>query len=100
MTDVKSPVTVNGTFIPKLAAKARLKFDRHGKKYMILYPERGLELNEAAAAIAKKCDGTRAVDTIVEELLLEHVGGVRDTVKVDVLEFVTELSNRGLLTRG
>ena len=96
---MKPTASVNGAFIPEFAAKVRLKFDRHAKKYMLIYPERGLELNESAATIALKCDGTRAIDMIVDEIIGEHVGAVRETVKRDVVEFVTELRNRGLLTR-
>ena len=39
------------SFIPKLAKKARLRFDRHSGKLMLIYPERGLALNESAAKI-------------------------------------------------
>ena len=30
---------------PKLAAKARLRFDRHEQRFLLLYPERGLLFN-------------------------------------------------------
>ena len=33
----------------KLAKKARLRFDRHAGRWMIMYPERGLALNESGA---------------------------------------------------
>ena len=48
------PIAIEAAFVPRLAKKARLKHDRHANKLMILYPERGLELNDAAAEIAQK----------------------------------------------
>lgn len=80
----------------KLAKKARLRFDRHSGKHMIVYPERGLELNESAAAIAKKLDGTRDAAAIAEELAREH-GADPSEVARDVEAFVEELRSKGLL---
>lgn len=88
---------IDASFVPKLARKARLKLDRHANKYMIIYPERGLELNDTAAAIAKKCDGTRTVAVITDELVREHAGAPREAIEVDVVAFVTELRDKGLL---
>jgi coenzyme PQQ biosynthesis protein PqqD len=81
---------------PKLAKKARLRFDRHSGKHMIVYPERGLELNDSAAAIAKKLDGTRDESAIVEEIVREHEGNA-DDVRRDVSAFLSELRAKGLL---
>jgi coenzyme PQQ biosynthesis protein PqqD len=90
---------IDGGFVPKLAKKARLRFDRHSGSHMIVYPERGLALNESAAEIAKRCDGNRTVGEIVEELAKAH--GVRgrqwEDVYADVVEFVTQLRDKGLL---
>jgi hypothetical protein len=36
---------------PRLAPRARLRFDRHAGQWLLLYPERGLALNASAAAI-------------------------------------------------
>jgi coenzyme PQQ biosynthesis protein PqqD len=85
------------TFVPKLAKKARLRFDRHSGGHMILYPERGLALNESAAAIAKRCDGTRTVEEIIDELAREAEPASREDVARDVLAFVEALAQKGLL---
>lgn len=92
--------TIDGAFVPKLAKKARLKLDRHANKYMIIYPERGLELNDAAAAIAQKLDGMRSVTTIAAELAEDHEGAPRDAIEKDVIAFVCELRDKGLLELG
>lgn len=90
-------MSIDAAFVPKLAKKARLKLDRHANKYMIIYPERGLELNDEAAAIAKKCDGTRSIAIIAEELAQEHEGAPREAIEKDVLAFVARLRDSGLL---
>jgi coenzyme PQQ biosynthesis protein PqqD len=86
-------VTIEPDFVPKLAKKARLRFDRHSGKHMLMYPERGLELNESAAAIVKRCDGSKSVSEIVDELAKETGADVRD----DVLAVIADLRKKGLL---
>ncbi len=92
-----SPVQIEGAFVPRLAKKARLKLDRHANKYMIIYPERGLELNDAAAEIAQKCDGARSIAGITDELAMAHDDAPRETIEADVVAFVTMLRDKGLL---
>ncbi len=79
--------------LPKLAKKARLRFDRHSGGHMLVYPERGLALNESAAKIVERCDGTRTVGAIVEELGRE----AGTDVERDVLELLAQLQKKGLL---
>ncbi len=88
---------MDGSFVPKLARKARLRFDRHESRHLLVYPERGLLLNDTAAAIVGKCDGTRSIDVIVRELGSAHDEGTRERVERDVIRFVEELRLRGLL---
>ncbi len=90
-------LVIDAAFVPRLAKKARLKLDRHANKYMIIYPERGIELNDAAAAIATKCDGSRSVGVIALELAAEHDGAPRETIEQDVIAFVSMLRDKGLL---
>jgi len=65
---------------------------------MIVYPERGLVLNETGAAIAKKCDGTRTLAAIIDELAGEH-GVARADIERDVVAFVQDLLDKRLLER-
>jgi coenzyme PQQ biosynthesis protein PqqD len=64
---------------------------------MIVYPERGLALNASAAEIAKRCDGTRTIGQIVEELAKSTDPALGEDVHRDVVAFVEELSRKGLL---
>lgn len=87
--------------VPKLAAKARLRFDRHSGKHLLVYPERGLELNASAAAIVRRCDGTRTLRAIALEVAAEAQANPDEqpAVERDVVELVEELARKGLLER-
>jgi coenzyme PQQ biosynthesis protein PqqD len=64
---------------------------------MIVYPERGLALNASAAEIAKRCDGTRTIQQIVDEIAHAVGPDAAPAVERDVLAFVEELGKKGLL---
>ncbi len=81
---------------PRLAPRARLRWDERDATYMIVYPERGLVLNETGAAIVKMCDGTRTVEQIVAELS-ELSGAAVAKVDADVRAFLERLRERKLL---
>lgn len=81
----------------RLAARVRLRFDRHSGKHVLLYPERGLELNETGAQIAALCVETRAVAEIVELAAARASDTPRAVVERDVFGFLRALEQRGLL---
>jgi pyrroloquinoline quinone biosynthesis protein D len=84
---------------PRLATKARLKWDRHANQHMLLYPERGLLLNDSAAAILQLCDGQSTVEQIARTLA-EKSGGAAPKIEADVLTFVATMLERGLVALG
>jgi pyrroloquinoline quinone biosynthesis protein D len=53
---------------PLLNKLFRLQWEEAQKAYVLLYPEGMVRLNQSAAEILKRCDGTHAVDEIVTEL--------------------------------
>jgi coenzyme PQQ biosynthesis protein PqqD len=81
---------------PRLAAKARLRFDRKSSRYMLLYPERGLVLNPTAADVLQRCDGLRTVGSIVEELAQQY-GHEVPSVEREVMTFLQTMADRGLV---
>ena len=93
------PTPLDPAFVPKLAKKARLKHDRHSNKTMILYPERGLELNDSAAEIAKRCDGTMSVLEIAKDIVVKNGldEGQIESITKDVIELLDNLQQKGLL---
>jgi pyrroloquinoline quinone biosynthesis protein D len=46
----------------------RLQWEEAQQKYVILYPEGMVELNQSSAEILKCCDGNRNLSQIVSEL--------------------------------
>ena len=81
---------------PKLAKRARLRFDEREQKHMLLYPERGLVLNASAAAIVQLCDGTRTVDDIIGALVTT-ADAPRERVDADVRSLLARLADKGLV---
>ncbi len=81
---------------PRLAVKARLRFDRKASRYMLLYPERGLVLNPTAADVLQRCDGLRTVASIVEELAQQY-GHEVPAVEREVMTFLQTMTDRGLV---
>jgi coenzyme PQQ biosynthesis protein PqqD len=83
--------------VVRLAPKARLKFDRHAQKYMLLYPERGIELSKTAADVVTLCVEARPVSAIVETLSTKYEESDRETIQHDVVELLQSLFDRGLV---
>lgn len=81
---------------PRLAPKARLRFDRQSSRYMLLYPERGLVLNPTAADVLQRCTGERTVHSIVEELAQKY-GHQAPAVEKEVMDFLRTMADRGLV---
>ncbi|HLX37875.1 MAG TPA: pyrroloquinoline quinone biosynthesis peptide chaperone PqqD [Candidatus Binataceae bacterium] len=82
---------------PRLASRARLKFDSVANQQMLLFPEATLILNETGAAIVRLCDGARSVEQIVDGLAQEFRGVERDTLRREVDTFLESIRARGLL---
>ena len=85
---------------PRLARKARLRFDARSGKHVLLYPERGLELSDTAAEIAQLCTGEATVAAIVDGLCARHAAEPRARIEGEVLAFLRALADRGLLEEG
>ena len=85
---------------PRLAAKARLRFDRKSQGYMLLYPERGLALNPTAAELLKLCTGEHTVTAIVARLADTYGNQPPAVIEREVLTFLETMADRGLVTDG
>jgi pyrroloquinoline quinone biosynthesis protein D len=80
---------------PLLARRARVRFDRVSGEHVLLAPERGFKLNRSAAAILLLCDGEHSVLQIAQGLAPPEQEA---QVLEDVVELVSQLTSRGLLT--
>jgi len=82
---------------PRLAAKARLRYDRKSTRYMLLYPERGLVLNPTAADIVQLCTGEHTVEAIVQRLAEKYTSQPREAIAQEVQTFLDVMAARGLV---
>jgi pyrroloquinoline quinone biosynthesis protein D len=82
---------------PRLAARARLKFDPIEQQEMLLFPEAALALNETGAAIVRLCDGARSINEIVDQLSKKYDKADRDALIREVMDFLATIRARGLL---
>ncbi len=82
---------------PRLASKARLRFDQKSARYLLLYPEKGLLLNPTAADVVQLCTGEHTVGAIVERLAAKYAPQPREAIEAEILVFLRALAERGLL---
>jgi pyrroloquinoline quinone biosynthesis protein D len=84
------PITLPGR--PKLSRRFRLQFEEAQKRWVLLYPEGMVQLNDSAAEILKRCDGERSLEAIVDEL--ETAFNVSD-LRPQVISLLEEGQRRG-----
>ena len=85
------------TWRPRLASRARLKFDPIAQQEMLLFPEAALALNETGAAIVRLCDGAHSIDEIVDQLSKKYDNADCDALMREVMDFLATIRARGLL---
>jgi coenzyme PQQ biosynthesis protein PqqD len=83
--------------VPKLAPHARLRWDHRGERFMLLYPERGLVLNDAAYAALSLCDGQRPTHEIARILAQRFDSDDIDSVVANLDGFLGRLHELGVL---
>lgn len=82
------------TDMPKLSKLFRLQWEPVQDAYVLLYPEGMVKLNQSAAEILKRCDGSTAVATIVDDL--EQAFAVSN-LGDEVQDFLKDAYERGWL---
>jgi pyrroloquinoline quinone biosynthesis protein D len=82
---------------PCLSCKVRLRFDRQTARYLLLYPEAGLDLNASAAEIALLCTGEYRLIDIVQRLAGRHLHVSATEIECGVQRFLNALADRNLL---
>lgn len=82
---------------PRLAPGVRLHYDATRERWVLLCPERVIEAEGPASAILQRCDGTRGVAQIVDELA-ELYAADRAVIDQDVRDLLADLAAKRLLT--
>jgi pyrroloquinoline quinone biosynthesis protein D len=82
---------------PRLAAKARLKWDAVREKHLLLFPEGVLVLNKTAHDVLALCDGQHTVAEIVKALATQYAVDA-NVIDADVKEILQRLSQKTFVT--
>ncbi|CAN7477436.1 pyrroloquinoline quinone biosynthesis peptide chaperone PqqD [Caballeronia sp. LjRoot29] len=80
--------------LPSLRTMFRLQWEATQDAYVLLYPEGMVKLNPSAGEILARCDGTRELDDIIDEL--EDLFGASN-LAADVYRFIDHARQRGWL---
>ena len=80
-----------------LALGVRLDFDRTRDAWVLLGPERVVETEGPASEILRRCDGSRTIGQIVDELAAVY-NADRVQIADDVMEMLAELMAKRMLT--
>jgi coenzyme PQQ biosynthesis protein PqqD len=89
-------VTPSTASRPRLAPKARLRFDRKTGRFMLLYPEKGMVLNTTGADVLQLCTGEHTLAAIIERLT-EKYGQATPAIEREVVDFLKQMEDRGLV---
>lgn len=73
-----------------------MQHDRARDQWVLLAPERVVELDEIAVAVAQRFDGVRTVAQIALELAAEFDADAAE-IEADVIELVSTLQQKRLL---
>ncbi len=82
--------------VPRLPAGVRLQRDRARDQWVLLAPERVIELDQIAHAVLARVDGRADVAAIVAALAAEYQADPAQ-VRSDVLELFATLADKRLL---
>lgn len=81
---------------PKLAPGVRLHFDKARNDWVLLAPERIVEIEGPAQEIPRRCDGSRTLDQVIDELAAVYAAD-RAVIAADVTDMLAELVAKRLL---
>jgi pyrroloquinoline quinone biosynthesis protein D len=81
---------------PRLALGVRLHFDTTRDAWVLLAPERVIETEGPASEILRRCDGSRTVAQIVDELAALYTAD-RAVIAGDVTDMLAELVAKRML---
>ena len=93
MTDI---LKIDENIIPKFPKHVRFRFNKARKEWVILAPERLVNLDPIAVEILQLVDGERTVKIIASELSKKFKAH-EETILNDVKEMLQDLSDKGFI---
>jgi pyrroloquinoline quinone biosynthesis protein D len=88
---------ITDTSKPRLADKARLKWDAVREKNLLLFPEGVLVLNKTAHDVLTLCDGQRTIAEIVKTVATQYAVEA-NAIDADVKEILQKLAQKTFVT--
>jgi pyrroloquinoline quinone biosynthesis protein D len=80
--------------VPVLPNGFRLHWDKVRDRWVLLFPEGAIGLNETAVSVLELCDGKRTIEDIADELSKKFNGA---DIHSDVEKLLIDLANRGMV---
>lgn len=87
---------ISGDARPRLPRGVRLKYDDARGGHVLLAPERVVRADPVAVAILERCDGTRTLNELVDELCAAYKGE-RTRIEADVRTLLADLAAKRML---
>lgn len=88
--------TVGPGWKPRFAPHIKFRFDDIRQRWVVLAPERLLLPDEIGVEVLKRCDGSRTVTVIAEDLAREYDAPAAE-IMADVTRLLQELADKGVL---
>lgn len=77
---------------PTLSKQFRLQFEPAQDRWVLLYPEGMVQLNQSAAEVLRRCDGTRQIGDVIGDL---ETAFDTQGIGPEVLSLLEEAHRRG-----
>jgi pyrroloquinoline quinone biosynthesis protein D len=94
--DNEKPAGFGPKAVPSLPRGVRLKVDEVRGRTVLLGPERTIDLDPVAAAIAGAVDGRKNFAEIIDHLCNAY-NAPREEIEADVIAFLIDLADRKLM---
>ena len=95
-TQSKQRQLIENSSVPRLVDQIRLHHDKTREQWVLLAPERVLELGGPAVDIIKQCDGVKTVANIVTTISAEY-NAPEDEITTDIFEMLQSLLDKRFL---
>ncbi len=92
----KQRLIIDNASVPRLADQIRLHHDKAREQWVLLAPERVLELAGPAVDIINQCDGVKTVANIVTKMATEY-NAPENEIQSDILEMLQSLLDKRFL---
>jgi pyrroloquinoline quinone biosynthesis protein D len=92
----ESPLTLAQSVRPRLMRGVRLRRDERRGGHVLLAPERVVRADPVAVAVLERCDGSRTLGEIVDDLCVVYKGE-RSRIDADVRALIADMIDRKMV---